>query len=106
MSYARPAFPMSERTGFLAFCPDLRRHVACPLSHAMRAGALVALVLCASGFVSAAQTEGTRRMAARLAELAKKNEADPTPFANLERLALLRAAPVPTTVGDRWRYDL
>jgi FG-GAP-like repeat/ASPIC and UnbV len=79
----------------------------------MRAGrGLVAtVVLCAASLASSAPpagapTEGTRRMVARLADIAKKNEADPTPFSSAERLALLRAAPVPTTPGERWRYDL
>ncbi len=52
------------------------------------------------------QTPGTRRMVARLAELAARNDTDPNPFSSAERVKLLLAIPAPAEPDVKWRHDL
>src|SRR5262245_8568260 len=52
------------------------------------------------------QTEGTRRMAALLAELNARNDADPNVFSNTERLQALLALPPPSDPVARSRHEL
>ncbi len=63
------------------------------------------MLAAASLVQGASPTEGTRRMAAWLAEHAARNERDPDQFSNAERLELRLAQEPPAEPAARWDYD-